>query len=67
MANENAGALTFSFAAPERKIKPILRRLADCAELSEVIRCHFDLPQQVWSRPSKRGKLFEHLRTPSAG
>ena len=45
-----------------------LQRLADCADLTEVMKCHFDFAQQSWSRSwGEAGRVFEHLRPPSAG
>ena len=96
MANENAGASTFSFTPPEwlssfnnsprvpyaavskellgftasrlQDQADYLKRLADCADLTEVIKCHFDFAQQSWSRSvGEAGRVFEQLQTPSVG
>ena len=94
MANENAGASTFSFTPPEwlssfnntprvpyatvskelleftasrlQDQADYLKRLADCADLTDVIKCHLDFAQQSWSRSvGEAGRVFEQLRTPS--
>ena len=45
-----------------------LQRLADCTDLTEVMKCHFDFAQRSWSRSwGEAGRVFEHLRPPSAG
>jgi len=96
MANDNAGASTFSFTPPHwltslndvRRVPyaavskellgftasrlqdqaDYLKRLADCADLAEMMKCHFEFAQQSWSRSvGEAGRVFEHLRPPSAG
>ena len=92
MANENAGASTFSFTPPEWLTTPrvpyatvsrellgftasrlqdqadYLKRLADCADLTEMMKCHFEFAQQSWSRSvGEAGRVLEHLRLTSAG
>jgi len=95
MANNNAGASTFSFTPPQwltslngtprvpyaavskellgftasrlQDHADYLKRLADCADLAEIMKCHFEFAQQSWSRSvGEAGRVFEHLRSPSA-
>ena len=44
-----------------------LKRLAECADLSEAIKCHIEFAQQSWSRSlGEAGSMFQHLRPPSS-
>ncbi|WP_439372054.1 phasin family protein [Bradyrhizobium sp. PMVTL-01] len=44
-----------------------LKKLAECDDAAEAIKCHFEFAQQSWSRSvGDVVKAFEHLRTPSA-
>ena len=41
-----------------------LRKLAECADFAEAMKCQLDFAQESWSRSvGEASKLFDHLRT----
>ena len=41
-----------------------LRKLAECADFTEAMKCQLDFAHQSWSRSvGEASKLFDHLRT----